>query len=253
MNQEIHDSISYAYRIQQSVLPSLNGLQEIAPNSFILFKPKDIVSGDFYWYHQKDNKLFIAAVDCTGHGVPGAMMSIIGLNLFKDIIVKRGIEDPGTILKTIDYELDNTLNHDQTSTKTKDGMDVSLIVVDTENTTLQFAGAFRPLLVVSGESRVEYKGSRYPIGFFDLENKVFETQYIEVKKGDRLYLYSDGYNDQFGGERNKKLTRSRFYQFLETSELMDMEEQGSYLDYSIQNWKQNEPQTDDILVIGVEL
>lgn len=252
-NKDITDSIKYAKRIQSAIMPDEEGLKKYISESFIFFKPKDIVSGDLYWYHKKENKIFVAAIDCTGHGVPGAIMSVIANSLIRDSIIKRGIEDPGDILHAIDNELFNLLSRENNGAQTSDGMDIALVVIDFNNLVIEFSGAYRPLILLRDQTIIEYKGSRFPIGFYDYGNKRFETLKVPFKAKDRLYLFTDGITDQFGGENKKKLNRRRFYDLLLNSNDMRFQEQKSFLDYALNNWKQQEYQTDDILVIGMEI
>ena len=252
VNKDITDSIIYAKRIQSAIMPEEDGLKKYFPNNFIHFKPKDIVSGDLYWYHKKGNKIFLSAIDCTGHGVPGAIMSVIANSIIRDTIIKRGVEDPGDILHSIDDELLSVLSKENDHAVTSDGMDIALAVFDFDTNTLAFAGAYRPLILLRDNEIIEFKGSRYPIGFYESGNKKFDSIKIPFKKDDRFYLFTDGYIDQFGGEFNKKLNRKRFYDLLLNSNDMEMEEQKSFLDYALNNWKQDELQTDDILVIGIK-
>jgi len=249
-NSEVTDSIRYAKRIQDAVIKDPGALKNYFTDAFVLYKPRDIVSGDFYWYHKKDNKVFVAAVDCTGHGVPGAIMSVIANNLLKEVVVKRGLEDAGEILHAIDKELGITLSREDGIIN--DGMDIALTVFDFGNNTLSFAGAHRPLLLIRNEEIKEYKGSKYPIGFFE-GDKTFETHHISFQSEDRFFMLTDGYIDQFGGENDKKFNRKQFYELLTTSQHMSMDEQRSFLEYAHTNWKQDKPQTDDILVMGVRI
>ena len=249
-NKSITESIQYAKKIQRAMLAPEEGLQKLIGESFLLYKPKDIVSGDFYWYYKSNDKIFLAAIDCTGHGVPGALMSVIGNSIFRDVIIKRKIENAETILSTIDRELDLFLNKEGTGSKTADGMDVALVVYDEHKKEIQFSGAFRPLLRVRGGEVSEFRGNRFPIGFYQAEEKKFESHTIKIQEGDCYYIFSDGYLDQFGGEKGKKLNRRRFNELLLCVEEMNMEEQKSFLEYAFTNWKQEEEQTDDVLVIG---
>ncbi len=252
-NTETLQSIQYAKRIQDAVIQDPDVLKKYFADAFILYKPRDVVSGDFYWFYKKGNKVFVAAVDCTGHGVPGAILSVIANGLIRDAVLKSGLEDPGDILRFIDRELDKVLSKDDGSLAMADGMDISLAVVDTGTQTVSFAGAFRPLLLLRNSEITEYKGSRYPIGQYENVVKQFDTTEIPIQSGDRIYLFSDGYVDQFGGEKEKKLNRRGFYELLLSAQSMDMEEQKSFLDYALNNWKQDIEQTDDILVMGIEI
>jgi len=252
-NTEIGQSIEYAKRIQEAITQEPGMLNMLFGDAFILYKPRDIVSGDFYWYYKKGNKVFVAAVDCTGHGVPGAMMSVMANGLVHEAIVKKGIENPGDILNAIDSELSARLSKADGTVATPDGMDIALTVFDYDTLTVSYAGAFRPLILVRNNEITEYRGSRYPIGFYEDVVKTFDTQTIPLQQGDRIYLFSDGYVDQFGGEERKKLNRKRFYELLLNIQTMKMEEQKAYLEYAFTNWKQDEIQTDDILVVGLEV
>ena len=180
-------------------------------------------------------------------------MSVIGNNLIREAVIKKGIEDPADVLSYIDKELETLLYKSYSGVRTSDGMDVSLVVIDYNSRTINFSGAFRPLTLLRDGKIIEFKGNRYPIGFFDSLDKKFITQRIPILPDDRIFLYSDGYIDQFGGHDGKKLNRKRFFDFILSSQNMDVQEQGAYLEYSFNNWKQNEIQTDDVLLIGIKI
>ncbi|MBC7695990.1 MAG: SpoIIE family protein phosphatase [Burkholderiales bacterium] len=251
-NKDITDSIYYAQRIQQSILQKEEQLNEYFEDSFLLYKPKDIVSGDYYWFYEDELYKYIAAVDCTGHGVPGAMMSMVANSMFKEVFINRKITDPSSILKALDEELEKTINKNQDATF-NDGMDVSLIRIEKATNLLTFSGAFRSILISRENSVTELKGSRYPIGFYSGVEKKFDTQTFQLMKNDSIYLYTDGFNDQFGGEKNKKLNKANFRELLKTIQDMNMDEQEAFLEYSFNNWKQDNDQTDDVLVIGIRI
>jgi PAS domain S-box-containing protein len=251
-NKDITDSIYYAQRIQQSILQTPELLKSYFEESFLLYKPKDIVSGDYYWFHEDDIYKYVAVVDCTGHGVPGAMMSMVANSMFKEVFMNRKITNPSEILKALDEELARSINKNQDATF-NDGMDVSLIRIDKQNNELAFAGAFRSILIANKTGISELKGSRYPIGFYSGIEKTFETQHVQLQKNDSLYLFTDGFIDQFGGERNKKLNKTNFKDLLNTIHDMNMEEQEAFLEYSFNNWKQDLDQTDDVLVVGIRV
>jgi PAS domain S-box-containing protein len=251
-NHEMLESLEYAQNIQQAILPSIDILNETFAGAFVLYKPRDIVSGDFYFWYKRDNKVFVAAVDCTGHGVPGALMSVIGHSLLKEIIVKKRIEEPSEILNALDEELYAAINRTGKPV-TNDGMDVALGVFDLEKNKLSYSGAFRTLFFTRNGKVEEIKGGRYPIGFYQDVKKEFITEEILLEQGDNFYFLSDGYVDQFGGEDNKKLNRKRFREVLLSIADMEAEEQEGYLEYVINNWKQDTEQTDDILVVGVKI
>lgn len=251
-NKDITDSIYYAQRIQRSILQKQEKLKQMFVDSFLLYKPKDIVSGDYYWFYEDDEFKYVATVDCTGHGVPGAMMSMVANAMFKEVFINRKISNPADILYALDEELLKSINVNQ-ETVAYDGMDVSLIRVAKTTNELAFAGAFRSLLIVRNGEVIEINGSRYPIGFYSGIDKAFETQYVQLKNNDCIYMFTDGFTDQFGGEKNKKLKKSNFKELLSTIYEMDLEEQEAFLEYSFNNWKQDVDQTDDVLVIGLKI
>lgn len=252
-NEEITDSIEYAQKIQESFLPDIDKLKRKLNDAFVLYQPKDILSGDFYWFHSTESKIFVFAIDCTGHGVPGALMSVLAHSIIKEVVLNKKIEQPAEILKTIDNELYEALGNHEKSEITKDGMDIALAVFDLKKDTVTFCGAFRPMVRVRDGKIYEYPASRYPIGFYQEIDKNFDEYQSELKIGDQFYLFSDGYSDQFGGEDQKKLNKKRFHELLLTASGMTGEEQSSFLSYAHNNWKQQEDQTDDILVLGLKI
>ena len=252
-NKDITDSIFYAQRIQQSILPSLNFMKERDINSFVFYKPKDIVSGDYYWFYELNDKIYAAAVDCTGHGVPGAMMSMVASSILKEVFINKQLTDVAEILTQLDIELCSTINK-KDAFENNDGMDIGLVSFDRKTGILEFAGAFRPMLVSRRDGTLlEISGSRYPIGFYSGITKQFEKHVIQTKPGDSIYLFTDGYVDQFGGEFNKKLNRRHFKELVQSMQGMAMDEQEAFLEYAFNNWKQDNEQTDDILVIGLQV
>jgi sigma-B regulation protein RsbU (phosphoserine phosphatase) len=251
-NKDIRDSIYYAQRIQQSILQTPELLKSYFDDSFLLYKPKDIVSGDYYWFYEDDKFKYVAVIDCTGHGVPGAMMSMVANSMFKEVFINRKIKDPSLILKALDEELEKSININKDATF-NDGMDVSLIRICKTTNMLAFAGAFRSILINRAEQITELKGSRYPIGFYSGIEKQFNTQLFQLQKQDVIYLYTDGFIDQFGGVRNKKLNKANFKDLLLTIHDMSMDEQDAFLEYSFNNWKQDLDQTDDVLVVGIRI
>ncbi|MBA3683347.1 MAG: SpoIIE family protein phosphatase [Bacteroidetes bacterium] len=248
-NKEITDSINYAQKIQQAILPSDTFLKTNFKDGFVLYLPKDIVSGDYYFFYENEETKYVAAIDCTGHGVPGAMMSVIANSLLKEVFYNKELKKPNEILYALDELLFDSLNKNNLDEIRYDGMDISLCAVNKKTNVLEFAGAMRPLFLVRNNELIEIKGSKYPLGYYFAE-KDFVLNTVQLQEGDRLYLTTDGYADQFGGNNNKKLNRKAFKELLLSLEGMDADEQNSFLDYALRNWKQDEEQTDDVLIIG---
>ncbi len=252
-NKNITDSINYARRIQHALLPTDESFQNLLPDSFVLFKPKDIVSGDFYWINQHGKKVYVAAVDCTGHGVPGAFVSIIGFELFRKITASDQGSNPAMILDTLNDNFTDIFS-DGEQVYLNDGMDLSLCIIDREEKSLDYSGAFNPLYLVRDETIVEVKADRFSVGadvHFSTERKLFKSHKIFLQKDDILYMFSDGYADQFGGPEGKKFKYRRFRHLLLTIHKLPMEKQKSILNASIEEWMSDMDQVDDILVIGI--
>ena len=245
-NRDITASIRYAERIQRAMLPD----EDTFPETFILYMPKDIVSGDFYWMYDNGEKKFMAACDCTGHGVPGAFMSIIGYNSLNKVIREYGITEPGPILDKLNDEIVAALmqRHEETI---KDGMDMSLISFDRKNFIMEFAGAYNPLYVVRKGEIFTYKSDRFPIGMSSQRaKKSFQTQIVDIKPGDMIYMASDGYADQFGAVTAKKYKSGNVKKLLCQIWDLPVNEQKARLAKEILEWKGNYPQIDDILFMG---
>jgi ligand-binding sensor domain-containing protein/serine phosphatase RsbU (regulator of sigma subunit) len=252
-NKNITDSLIYAKRIQESLLPSDVTFKNMLHNSFILYKPKDIVSGDFYWVNEVEDKLFVAVVDCTGHGVPGAFMSIIGVELLHNITTEQHIVEADKILYDLNRGISLTLSKEGNEGRSiRDGMDVALCVIDKKNRQMEFAGAFRPLYLIRDNKINEIKGDRFSVGMLEdsMENPKINKKTIELKRDDVIYLFSDGYADQFGGPDSKKFKYRRFRHLLLTIHKLPMEQQKLYLDKSIEDWRGDQEQVDDILIVG---
>ena len=264
---EIIDSINYAKRIQNAILPPRKNLTNIIPESFILFKPKDIVSGDFYWFEKikriknisETELIIVAAADCTGHGVPGAFMSVIGNNLLTEIIKGKGITKPSEILDTLNEQVQELLKQRLTGAETNEGMDVCLCTINFRDSIIEYAGANRPLYIYrnmpSENNFEEIKPSKIPVGGnqFYKEGLDYQNYTLHFRKGDTFYLFSDGYCDQFGGEDDKKFMSKRFRELLQKIQNLKMSEQEEILISQIEKWMKNEEQTDDILIIGLRL
>ncbi len=249
-NKNITDSLNYAKRIQQALMPSETGFKKILPVSFVLHRPKDIVSGDFYWISENGNRIFVAAIDCTGHGVPGAFMSIIGYELFRRITHSPVKSSSDEILNILNAEFANIFSGVE-SMSLKDGMDIALCIIDRESADLSFSGAFNPLYIIREDKIIELKGDRFSVGLEEEDHQHgFTSQTIRLEKNDMVYMFSDGYADQFGGPDGKKFKYRRFRHILLNIHHFAMEEQKQLLDQTIDNWRGNMEQIDDILVLG---
>jgi len=256
-NKEIHDSIMYAQRIQNAILPPQSLISHSLPENFILFKPRDIVSGDYYWVAQRDGYTYFAAADCTGHGVPGAFMSMLGVSFLNEIL-KVSEKPPlaGVVLDKLRQKVIEALHQTGETHEAKDGMDIALCVIPPDKKIVQFAGAFNPLYVVRDNEIIVVEPDRMPIGIYEYEEdkKDFTTNYFEAKPGDTLYVFSDGYADQFGGPNGKKFMVGRFKKALTKAQELPMSAQRQYLDDLIERWMYGvSDQIDDILVIGVKI
>lgn len=252
-NNDITSSIEYAKRIQEAILPSKEQILKKLDRTFILYQPKDIVSGDFYWFAEKNGVKILAAVDCTGHGVPGAFMSMIGHNLLHQIVSEKGITDPADILNNLHKGIQEALRQGQNEVNTNDGMDVSLITINDTTKEVRWAGANRPLITIdSNGDFLKFDGNKFPVGGAQLEiNRVFTTQLITLKNPAMAYLSSDGYADQFGGEKGKKFMVKRFHELLCKIHLYKPEDQREELMVNFELWRQNHEQVDDVLVVGI--
>ncbi|MFA7274056.1 MAG: PAS domain S-box protein [Crocinitomicaceae bacterium] len=252
-NTKINDSINYAQKIQLALLSKPEDCAVIFPKSFVLWSPKDVVSGDLFWCHSDERYNYIAAIDCTGHGVPGALLSIVAKQTLDTIVISKGIIEPKDILFQLDEVIVNALHHH--SKLVKDGMDIVFCRIEKATNSIEFAGAQLPLLYHDGESLLEISGTNLGIGGFLRQNQVksFEQTQIQGKAGDLLYLTSDGYYAQFGGENGKKLMKRNFSSLLESVASKPIQEQKVLLYNHLKNWQGSEEQVDDILVVGIEL
>lgn len=254
-NKDIMDSIRYAKRIQDAILPPDEFVRKSLPKTFVLFKPKDIVSGDFYWLADKGDFILFAAVDCTGHGVPGAFMSIVGHNLLEQIVHGEGLTSPSLILETLNKGVSDTLRQSYTEDEAiKDGMDMTLCAFNRITKEFRFASAMNPLYFIREGQLQEIKGDKFPIGNLKVgEERKFTEHRIQLQKGDTIYIFSDGFADQFGGPNGKKFKYSQFKELLLSIQEKSMEEQGDILHSQIEKWRGELEQIDDILVIGTRL
>lgn len=251
---QVTDSINYAKRIQDAILPPERLTKELLPNSFILFKPKDIVSGDFYWVEKANNKVFFAAVDCTGHGVPGAFMSIVGHSNLKNALHRTNGSSPAMVLDELNRGVSETLHQKEEGSSSKDGMDIACCALNYETLELEYAGAFNPLYLLRDGEIEQIKANKFPIGsFLDGRDDQFTNNIIQLKKGDVLYVFSDGYADQFGGPKAKKMMYRRFRDLLMSIQHLSMEAQCKELDDFLLSWMGDEEQVDDIIIMGVKV
>ena len=250
-NRKIHDSLNYASRIQEAILPDNRIIKQAFPESFIYYKSRDTVSGDFPWFVQREDDVYIAAVDCTGHGVPGALISLIGYFLLNDIVKSRGITDPGTILDQLDEGVTQTLKQDSEDSKTKDGMDIALCRISKNQ--VQYAGAHRSLYFMQKDELIEIKGDKFPIGGGVYKNQTnFTTHTIEVAKNDSIYFCSDGFPDQFGGPDNRKFGPKRTRALIQDQHHLSMDQVYKNFGEAWEEWRGDERQTDDVLMIGIK-
>lgn len=254
-NRDITSSIEYAKRIQEAILPSKEAIFSKLRNAFILYKPKDIVSGDFYWFGERNNYKIIAVVDCTGHGVPGAFMSMIGHNLLNQIVLEKGFYEPGAILSELHKGVQAALKQGINEINTNDGMDVSILSINTDTQEALWAGAFRSLIIVNSQGAIEKTdGNKYPVGGAQLDiDRVFATHRKQLNKGDMIYMFSDGYADQFGGEKGKKFMVKRFYDILVSIHKYHVAEQQAQLNTYFEQWRGSYEQVDDVLVVGIKI
>ncbi len=278
-NHEITDSINYAKKIQDALIPSETEFTSHFKEAFVLFKPKDIVSGDFYWISKKENKVFYATADCTGHGVPGGFMTMLGISFLDEIVNEKNIDAPNEILNLLREKIIGTLKQTGTAGESKDGMDIALCCLDTDTNILHYAAANNSVYVLSpfgglaptggGVAQAtgevdgkknqstnefvlkEYKPDKQPCGFHH-EPKPFTVQHIKLQTGDCIYTFSDGYADQFGGDKGKKFKYKKLEELLISSH-KDFKAQKKLLDETFDGWKGGLEQVDDILLIGIRI
>ena len=256
-NKNITDSINYAKRIQEAILPPKELKYKLFPDAFVLFQPRDIVSGDctFIGLRKKNGKKLIAAVDCTGHGVPGAFMSMIGNAFLNQIVNEKGIVTPSKILDSLREMIITSLK--QNNTENKDGMDMTVCSFDEKNAVVEFAGANNPLWKFSKTSNEfifqEIKGDKQPIGLYEGAAVPFTNHVIQLKKDDSIYIFTDGYADQFGGDKGKKFKYKNLQKLISSVQHQSMKEQENTLQIQLDDWKGNLEQVDDVLIIGIRI
>ena len=251
-NNDITSSINYARRIQDAVLPDLRAFKKSIPNCFVLYKPRDIVSGDFYWFAKKDDQVILAAADCTGHGVPGAFMSILGDSYLNQIVNLQGITKADSILSRLHGQIRRALR--QSSTENKDGMDISICVIDTEQKHVTFAGAKRPLLYIQNDTIFEIKGDKHSVGGYQTTaENTYTSHQVNFDEPTAFYIFSDGYVDQFGGKDNRKFMIKKFKKLLLEVHKEPMVKQRQLLAQSFDDWKGENKQIDDVIVVGFQV
>ena len=252
-NEQILDSIRYAERIQSAILPPEEALSEALSQHFILFKPRDIVSGDYYWTSMQDGRLMIAVADCTGHGVPGAFLSVMGISSLNEIVNRNNSLKAGKILEELRTYVVRSLHQTGSREEARDGIEIALCIIDFEKHNIEFAGANRPLYLVRNKEVMQYHGDRMPIGIYEQELGSFTTQTLKLQKNDSIYLFSDGYVDQLGGPDRKTFRVARFRKLLTEIQDLSMKEQKKRLMEQHESWKGTVEQIDDILVMGFRL
>jgi phosphoserine phosphatase RsbU/P len=250
---ELTDSIEYAKRIQTAVLTPLDYINKTLPNNFILFKPKAIVSGDFYWVTEKNGIKIIAVGDCTGHGVPGALMTMLGMSFLNEIISQNIELKPNIILDKLRTKIVQALNQPGKEEISRDGMDIALCMIDMKNMKLQFAGAINPLILIRNKDLQIIKADRMSVGMENREEVSFSDNNLDINIGDVLYMSTDGFQDQFGGSNRKKFTSTRLHELLLDIHKNEMDKQKEILDKTLTDWMNGDVQIDDILVLGIKI
>jgi len=251
-NKEIKYSFDYAKKIQNTVLPGDEVFETLFGEHFIFFKPRDIVSGDFYWISQNEHRIVLTAADCTGHGVPGSLMSMLGITMLHEIVNEKGITNSDEILNQLRLSITRTLKQEGRIGEQKDGIDMALVIYDTRTRILEFSGANNPMYIVRNGEMLEYKGNNMPVAYYEKMSD-FTRYTIEMKKGDRVYMFTDGFPDQFGGPQGKKFKYRPFKDLLLEIHERPMEEQHRILSLIFDEWKGDLSQIDDVLVIGLRL
>ncbi len=248
-NKHITDSINYAKRIQTAALPQNTYLKELLPKSFILFRPRDVVSGDFYRVNEMNDKIVALVADCTGHGVPGAFVSMLGISLLNGIFHKDKDYSANEILEKLRKEIKYSLKQTDDTGSSQDGMDIALTIIDFKNSKLEYSGANNSIYLVRDGELTEYKSTKNPIGIY-LKEKPFVNNIIDIKKNDEIFLFSDGIPDQIGGENNEKFKYNRFRDVIVTISKLDISKQSQFIDDTLNKWIGNQEQVDDITILG---
>ena len=251
-NKEITDSIKYAKHLQMAILPPDSQIKRLLPDSFVLYKPKDIVSGDFYWIEEWGTQVLVAAADCTGHGVPGAFMSIVGNNLLQQAVFNYGLSKPFLILNNVNKNISRMLHQSEETATVKDGMDISLLCIDNKNKKIFWSGANNPLWYISNNELKEIKANKQPIGKSD-HVTVFTTHEMDYTPGTTFYLFTDGIADQFGGPKGKKFKYKQLNEVLLKNSTLPLEKQKQGIANVFNEWKGDLEQVDDVCLIAIRI
>jgi|GEM_PF-2924200 len=251
--KNISDSIVYASRIQVAMLPEDNHLKRILPECFVFYKPKNVVSGDFYWVNQLGDLKIVAVADCTGHGVPGAFMSMMSISLLNEIILRDEVVDPGEILNILRERLLSSLSYGSGKSAVSDGLDIAIAVINTRNMTLEFSGAYNPMWICRNGKLIILEADRMPVGKHFIDPFPFSVKTEKVISGDRYFMFSDGFKDQFGGENNKKYSSGRFKELIIESDSLPFNQIQEKFENAFDKWKQNREQIDDVLIVGIKI
>lgn len=248
--REIAESLKYASYIQQAVFPQISLINKLVPDNFIFYQPREIISGDFYYVSGRNNNIYIAVGDCTGHGVPGAFMSLLGITFLNEIILRSNITGAGSILNQLREYVMNALCQTGDETEQKDGIDMALCVLDIHKNTLSFAGAFNPIYIVRDQNLLQINGDMMPVGVGAEEERPFNSHKHELRHNDVIYLFTDGFADQFGGPASRKFKYKPFRELLTGISHLPMPEQKNIVKKTFHTWKGNHRQLDDVLVFG---
>lgn len=248
--REIAESLKYASYIQQAIFPSRILIDKFLPHNFVFFQPREMVSGDFYYVSRRNDNIFIAVGDCTGHGVPGAFMSLLGITFLNEIVMHGSYSNAGSILNQLREHVMESLCQTGDETERKDGIDMALCILDTCNNSLSYAGAFNPVYIIRDHNLLEINGDKMPVGVASEEERPFTTHVHELRNSDTIYLFSDGYPDQFGGPSGRKFKYEPFRNMLIGISHLPMSEQKSKVMQTFNDWKGNHQQLDDVLVVG---
>ncbi len=250
---QLKESLKYASRIQQAMFPAHNVLNRLLPEHFIFYQPREVVSGDFYYLSKRNDLLFVAVGDCTGHGVPGAFMSILGITCLNEIIMHGSYVHAGSVLNQMREHVMEALCQTGQESDQRDGIDIALCMIDLKKGILNFAGAFNPVYIVRGKSFFEIAGDMMPVGIGAEEERSFKNHQYELDAKDTLYLFSDGFVDQFGGASGKKFKYEPFRKLMVEFGHLPMQQQEQHIRQTFSDWKGNHPQVDDVLVFGFRL